>query len=155
VVSKDTVFGLLVLTTAAVGVLAAYFVGMTILEASDAATVSLGDPNVPREMFGMAAYITAIALIGVGLGVVLRSVAGSIGAVVAGVIILPALAGALLPESWDPLLQYFPSSAAAAFTTVLPAGDETLSATAGAVTLVGWILAALVGAVLSLTRRDV
>jgi len=155
VVSKAAVFGGLTLVTSALGVLLAYLVGMRILDASDAPTVSLADSGVVREMFGMAAYITAIALIGVGLGIVLRSVASSIGAVVAGVIILPALAGALLPDSWDPVLQYFPSSAAAGFTTVLPAGDETLSAIAGALTLLGWVLVALGAAAVTVTRRDV
>ena len=155
VVSKATAFGLLVLGTAAIGVLAAYAVGTAVLDASGAPTAARNDAGVLGELFGMAGYITAIALIGLGLGVVLRSVAGSIGAVVAGVMLLPALAGALLPEGWDPLLQYFPSSAASAFTTVAPAGAETLSATAGALVLVGWVTAALLAAALTLTRRDV
>jgi ABC-2 type transport system permease protein len=38
----------------------------------------------------MAGYITAIALIGLALGVLLRSVAGSIGVLIAGVLVLPS-----------------------------------------------------------------
>ena len=46
--------------------------------------------------------------------------------------VLPALAGALLPASLDAVLQYLPSSAAAAFTTVMGAGDRVRGTTAGA-----------------------
>ena len=102
----------------------------------------------------MAGYITAIALIGLGLGVLLRSVASSIGALVAGVLILPALAGGLLPASWDTILQFLPSSAAAAFTTVAAAGDSVLSAGAGALVLAAWVAVALGAAALAITRRD-
>jgi len=155
VVSKAVVFTAVVAVTAVTGVLGAFWLGMAVLSGSDAATVALGDDGVLRQVLGMAGYITAIGVIGLGLGVLLRSVAGSIGAVVAGVMILPTLAGALLPDSWDPVLQYLPSSAAAAFTTVQGADTEVLSAGAGAAVLAAWVLAALVGAIVSITRRDV
>ena len=155
VVSKAVVFAAVALVTALVGVLGAFWVGMGILSGSDAATVALTDDGVLRQVLGMAGYITAVGLVGLGLGILLRSVAGSIGAVVAGVMILPALAGALLPESWDAVLQYLPSSAAASFTTVMGAGDEVLSAGAGAAVLVAWVVAVLGGAIATITRRDV
>ena len=90
----------MVVPTALVGVLGAYAAGMGILSANDAATVSLTDDGVLTSLLGMAGYITAIALLGLGLGILLRSVAGSIGAVVGGIMILPNIA-ALLPDSWD------------------------------------------------------
>ena len=155
VVSKATALTGVVLTTALVGVLAAFGVGMAILAAGDGATVSLFDDGVLSSVLGMAGYITAIAVLGLGLGVLLRSVASSIGVLVGGVMVLPALAGALLPASWDSLLQFLPSSAASSFTTVMGSGDEVLSAGAGALVLVAWIAAALGAAVVSITRRDV
>jgi ABC-2 type transport system permease protein len=69
--------------------------------------------------------------------------------------VLPTLAGALLPASVDPVLKFLPSSAAAAFTTVRGAGDSVLGAPAGAVVLAAWVAVALGGAVLAITRRDV
>lgn len=155
VVSKSVVFATVIATTAVTGVLGAFWVAMAILSANDAATVALADDAVLRQLLGMAGYITAIGLVGLGLGVILRSVAGSIGAVVAAVMVLPPLAAALLPESWDQLLQYLPSSAGAAFTTVEGAGAEVLGVEAGVAVLLAWVVAALVGAIVSITRRDV
>ncbi len=155
VVAKATVFGGATFAASLVGVLGAFALGMSLLSANGAPTSALTDDGVLRQVLGMAAYLTAIGLIGLGLGVLMRSVAGSVGAVVAGVIILPALAGALLPESWDALLQYLPSSAAASFTTAMGASDQVLSAGAGALVLTAWVAATLGGAALAITRRDV
>lgn len=155
VVAKATVFLGTALVASLVGVLGAFFVGMGVLSGGDAATVALSGDGVLQQVLGMAGYLGAIGLIGLGLGILLRSVAGSIGAMVAGVLILPTLAGALLPDSWDPILQYLPSSAASAFTTVQSFGTEVLSAGAGALVLVAWVVAALGGAAVAITRRDV
>jgi ABC-2 type transport system permease protein len=155
VVAKAVVLTGFVLPTALIGVLAAFGVGMGILSAGDGATVALTDDGVMRSVLGMAGYITAIALLGLGLGILLRSVASGIGVLIAGVMVLPALAGALLPASLDSVLQYLPSSAAASFTTVTGAGDSVLGATAGALVLAAWVVAALGAAVLTITRRDV
>jgi ABC-2 type transport system permease protein len=155
VVAKAVVLTGVVLPTALIGVLAAFSVGMGILTVGDGATVALTDDGVLRSLLGMAGYITSIALIGLGLGILLRSVAGSIGVLIAGVVVLPALAGALLPASLDSILQYLPSSAAAAFTTVTGAGDSVLGATAGALVLTAWVAAAIGASVLTITRRDV
>ena len=112
VVAKTVALAGVVVPTAMVGVLGAYGAGMGILSANGAPTVSLTDDGVLTSLLGMAGYITAIALLGLGLGILLRSVAGSIGAVVGGILILPNLAGALLPDSWDTILRFLPSSAA-------------------------------------------
>ncbi|SLJ98613.1 ABC transporter permease [Arthrobacter sp. P2b] len=154
VVSKSIVFGAVTAVTAVTGVLGAFWLGMAILAGGDAATVALTDDDTLRELAGMAGYITAIGTFGLGLGILLRSIAGSIGAVVAGVMILPPLAGALLPASWDEILQYLPSSAGAAFTTVQGAGREVLSPGAGAAVLITWVIAALGGAIISISHRD-
>ena len=155
VVAKAVALTAVVLPTALLGVLSTFGIGMAILSSGDGATVALTDSGVLRELLGMAGYITSIALIGLGLGVLLRSVAGSIGALVAGVLILPALAGGLLPASWDSILQYLPSSAAAAFTTVMAAGDSVLSSGAGALVLAAWVAISLGAAAWAITRRDV
>jgi ABC-2 type transport system permease protein len=155
VVAKAVVLTGVVLPTALIGVLAAYGVGMGILSAGDGTTTALTDEGVLRSLLGMVGYITAIALIGLALGVLLRSVAGGIGVLIAGVMVVPALAGALLPASLDSVLQYLPSSAAAAFTTMEGAGDRVLGATAGALALTAGVAAAIGASVLTITRRDV
>lgn len=155
VVSKAVVLTGVLAVTTLVGVFGAFFLGMAVLHSGGNATAALGDPGVLRQVVGMAGYLTAVGLLGLGLGVLLRSVAGSIGALVAGLLVLPGLAGALLPASWDPSLKYLPSSAAAAFTTVERAGTDVLGAGAGVAVLAAWVLALLVGAVVAISRRDV
>ncbi len=155
VVSKATVLTGATLVTSVIGVLGAFVLGMALLSRGDAATVGLTDAGVLRSVLGMAGYITAVALIGLGLGILLRSAAGSIGAVVAGIMVLPPLAGALLPDSWDPILRYLPSSAASAFTAVESAGTAVLSPGTGALVLAAWVVVVLGAAIVSITRRDV
>jgi ABC-2 type transport system permease protein len=155
VVAKTVALAGVVVPTALIGVLGAYGAGMSILSANDAATVSLTDDGVLTSLLGMAGYITAIALLGLGLGILLRNVAGSIGAVVGGILILPNLAGALLPDSWDTILRFLPSSAASSFTEVAAAGSSVLSAGAGVAVLVAWVVIVLGAAVTTIHRRDV
>lgn len=154
VVAKTTVLAAVVLPAALLASFAAFGVGMSVLSASGEATVSLTDDGVLRSVIGMAGYLTAIALIGLALGVLLRSVASSISALIAGILIVPGIAGGLLPDSWDKLLQYLPSQAAASFTAVGSSSDETLSATAGAVVLAGWVIVGVIGAIVSIAKRD-
>lgn len=155
VVAKAAVLTAVVAPAALVASLAAFGVGMTILSANDAATVSLADGEVLRSVIGMAGYLTAIALLGLALGVLLRSVAASISALIAGVLIVPGIAGALLPDSWDTVLQYLPSQAAASFTAVSSSGGATLGAATGALVVAAWVLLALGAAAASITKRDV
>ncbi|MFJ5985540.1 ABC transporter permease [Lentzea sp. NPDC092896] len=155
VVAKTVALAAVVVPTALVAVMGSYAAGMAILSANDAPTVSLTDDGVLTSLLGMVGYITAIALIGLGLGVLLRSVAGSIGVVVGGIMILPNIAGALLPDSWDTILRFLPSSAASAFTAVAAAGDSKLGSGAGVAVLVAWVVAALVAAAFAMRSRDV
>jgi len=141
------------LSTAMIGVFGAFGVGMAILANGDAATVSLGDDGVLGTLVGMGLYLTAVSLLGLALGVLLRSAAASIGVLVGGLLILPGIAGALLPDSLDSVLQLLPTNAASAFTAVQ--GETTMGAAGGALTLAVWVVAALVGATVAIVRRDV
>ncbi len=71
-------------------------------------------------MLGTAGYVVGMGPIGLALGMILRSTAGAVSALLAGVLVLPTLAGALLPEAWDGLPEYVPSYAASAFTSTVP-----------------------------------
>jgi ABC-2 type transport system permease protein len=155
VVAKTIVFACVLIPSALIGVFGAFGVGMAILSGGGAATVSLTGHGVLTSLFGMAGYITAIALLGLALGILLRGVAGSIATVVGGILILPNIAGALLPHSWGAILKFLPSSAASSFTTVMSAGDSKLSVAAGVVVLAAWVVAAIAAAILAITRRDV
>lgn len=155
VVAKVIVLAAVVIPTALVSTFGAYGVGTAVLSANDAETVSLADADVLTSVAGMAAYMTAIAVLGLAIGILLRSIASSIAVVVAGVMILPNLAGALLPDSWDSVLKFLPEQSAASFTVLGSGNDPTLGGAAGAAVLVGWVVAGLVAAVAAILRRDV
>ncbi len=152
-VAKVVAFLVAVVPVALLGVVAAYLLGMAVLDAGDVATVPWSDEGTARVVLGTAGYVVGIGLIGLALGLLLRSTAGAISALLAGVLVLPTLAGALLPESWDGLLKYLPSNAASAFTSAVPP-ESMLGVGAGAVVFAAWIVVGLAGAAVALTRRD-
>ncbi len=151
--AKVVAFLVAVLPVVLAGVLVAFTVGMAVLDAGGVPTVSWTDPGTARVVLGTAGYVVGMGLIGLALGMILRSTAGAISALLAGVLVLPTLAGALLPDSWDGLLKYLPSNAASAFTSTVPT-DSLLGTGAGAVVFVLWIAVALAGAAVALARRD-
>lgn len=131
---------------------AAFFIGQAIL-GSDL-NASLSDDGVLRTIMGSAGYLSAIALLGLGLGSIIRHAAGAIGTVFALLLIAPGLLGLILPASADDaILKYLPSNAGSAFTSI-GSTDALLSPTAGFVVVVGWVAAVLGVAAVLLTRRD-
>lgn len=77
----------------------------------DAMSVSLGDPGVLRAVVGGGLYLTVLALLGLGLGTVLRTSAGAVAALF-GLLFVPALLVDLLPSGWRTTLgPYLPMQA--------------------------------------------
>jgi ABC-type transport system involved in multi-copper enzyme maturation permease subunit len=100
--------------------LAAYLAFQAFLPAGDAMRTTLAGPGALRAVIGAGLYLTVLALLGFGLGAVLRSSAGAV-AVLFGVLFVPTLLTALLPSSWqDTLGPYLPMNAGDAVYTVRP-----------------------------------
>jgi ABC-2 type transport system permease protein len=135
------------------GVLVAYAAGMHILGTRGLPTLAWSDPGVARAVLGTAAYLAGIALIGLALGTLIRGTAAAIGLLLGAVLILPSLATALLPDSWDTVLKLLPSNEAKAFTSRLPSHD-LLRPGAGMAVFALWVLLALAAAAATLKRRD-
>ena len=152
--SKLIVFTVVVLPIVAVSVVAVFFLGMRVLSGAGAATVAWGDDGVARSVLGTAFYIAGLGIIGLAIGVLLRTTAASIGVVIGAVIFLPALASALLPDSWDGVLKYLPSNSATAFTGGSQTGATLLTPGTGLMVFTAWIVLAIVGSAIVLTRRD-
>jgi ABC-2 type transport system permease protein len=94
---------------------AAFLVGQRILAPQHLDT-SLGQPGVLRAVIGSALYLTLVALLGLGLGVLLRNTAGAV-AVLFGLLFGLPIAASLLPASIaDHVGRYLPSSAGLAVT---------------------------------------
>lgn len=151
--AKTAVFGTVALGTLLVTnfltfPLAQMFLGGTDLEAS------LGDPGIARAVAGSAIGTTLIAVIVLGLGSALRSIPGTIGAYVGGLILLPQLATMIPNDTVRDLLNYFPLPASESLATVHTTSGD-LSPGAGLLTLCVWTVASLTAATYLLKRRDV
>ena len=151
--AKVIAFSGLLLPILIAGVLIAYFGGMAILNGAGAETVAWSDDGVARAVIGMIGYLWGIGLLGIAVGFLLRSIAGGLAVLLGGLLFVPALLTALLPDSWDAVLKYLPSNAGASFTS-LTVGDNTLSVGAGTAVFTAWVLVALAGAAVALARRD-
>ncbi|MDD2817390.1 MAG: ABC transporter permease [Candidatus Nanopelagicales bacterium] len=142
-----------VLPVAILAGLGAFYLGMAVLSGAGEATVSLSDSTAQRVLIGLAGYITGMAVIGLALGIAMRSMPGAIATVIGGVLILPALLTSLLPESWRSVLKYLPSNAAAPFTEVTVRAD-LLALVPGICVFVGWVVLSIAVAAWLFARRD-
>ncbi|MCL8012650.1 ABC transporter permease [Streptomyces sp. AS02] len=150
--SKALVIGPIALVLATVGALAAFQLGTPGLDGERIA-LTLGDDGVLRSLAGAGVYLALVAVFGVALGVLIRSSAGAIAALVGVLLILPGLAS-LLPDSWyDTLSPYFPSNAGSAV-YALHETSGSLSPGAGLAVFAGWVALTLAGAALRLVRTD-
>ncbi|CAM5366320.1 hypothetical protein SBADM41S_09969 [Streptomyces badius] len=75
---------------------------------------SFTDPGVLRALVGNAGALTLTGLLALGLGALLRSVPGAIGAFIGGVMILPEYLGMLPYDVVERAIMYFPTQAAGA-----------------------------------------
>ncbi|WP_234436942.1 ABC transporter permease [Streptomyces maremycinicus] len=104
--SKAAVIGPIALVLTTVGASAAFMLGAPGLDGERIA-LSLGDDGVLRSLAGAGVYLGLVAVFGVALGVLIRSSAGAIAALVGILLVLPGLAS-LLPDSlYDSINPYF------------------------------------------------
>jgi ABC-2 type transport system permease protein len=97
--AKIAVTGALTLAIGEVLVLITFFLGQLELSARHL-DVTLGDPHVLRALSGAGLYLAVLALVGLGLGAIIRHTAGAITALLGLVFALPQLAQAL-PSPWN------------------------------------------------------
>ncbi len=106
-----------------------------------------------RAISGVAGYLALIGVFSVALGFIIRSTAGGVATLFGLLLVVPNL-GLLLPAGWrEHTLPYLPSNAGASMFSAVTA-DGSLSAGAGLLVLLVWVVGALVVAALLLRRRD-
>ncbi|MER5598983.1 ABC transporter permease [Streptomyces sp. NPDC002265] len=150
--AKAAVFGLVALVVATAGVFVAFPVGSSLVSDTPAA-LSLSHGGVVRSLLGAGLYLGIVAVIGVALGALLRSVAGGIAVLVASLMLVPGLVS-LLPTSWqDDISPYLPSNAGESM-FALTHDATTLAPGAGGLVFLGWTVLALAGAAYRLVRTD-
>jgi ABC-2 type transport system permease protein len=98
---------------------ASFFLGQALLAAQDVPNASLGDPGVLSAVAGGGIYLSAIALLAVGLGTIMRATAGALATLVGIVFLVPAIAG-LLPSWLQGLVDFWPTQGAAAVLATVP-----------------------------------
>jgi ABC-2 type transport system permease protein len=88
----------------------AFFVGQALIS-GHAPHAALGDPGVARAVVGAGLYLTALAVLGVAAGTLLRHPAAAIACMVGVLFVLPGIAQAL-PDSWrNPVTEFWPTQA--------------------------------------------
>ncbi len=116
--AKTIVFTVTALIVGTAASVAAYLAFQAFLPAGDTMRTTLSDPGVLRAVTGAGLYLAMLGLLGLGLGVVIRSSAGAIAALF-GLLFVPQLITTLLPHSWqDAIGPYLPMQAGSAIFTV-------------------------------------
>jgi hypothetical protein len=98
---------------------AAFLVSQSILSREQLGT-SLDQPGVARAVLGSALYLTAVGLLGLGLGALLRNTAGAIASLFGVLFGLQIVVGFLPASVADAVSKYLPTPAGVAVTNVRP-----------------------------------
>ncbi len=139
------------------GVALAYLVSYPLLGSNAA---SLGDPEVLRVFWGTGLYLAGVALLGLGVGAIIRHTAGAI-TLMLGVLLLLSTLWQLLMATSDWFARtyaYLPSTAGerivAPTATAVTEGPHALSPWAGLGMFALYVLLTLIVAATLLHRRD-
>jgi ABC-2 type transport system permease protein len=150
--AKMLTFGGVTLALMLPSALISFFVSQAILRQHHVQT-TFGAPHVARAVVGTALFLTAVGLLGVALGALVRNTAGGIATLAGVLFVLPGIA-AILPNSWgDSINPYLPSSAGEAITAIT-SDPHTLSAWNGFGLFCVYIAIAIVAAAVLMVRRD-
>jgi ABC-type transport system involved in multi-copper enzyme maturation permease subunit len=115
--AKSLVFAGVTFVVGEVTCFVAFFAGQALIS-GHAPHAALGDPGVARAVVGGGLYLAALAVLSVAAGALLRHPAAAIAAMMAVVLVLPAIAQAL-PDSWrNPVTEFWPTQAGTQITSV-------------------------------------
>lgn len=156
VVVKAVVFAIVAFVVALVTAFVTFFVSQAVLNtATPPLGVTITSPAALRIVIGAAVYLTGCAVLGLALGVMLRSTAGAITVFTVLMFVAPILAN-FIPESWhrDAISRYLPSNAG--LQVLEPTTNSPdLRPLVGLSVLIVWALVALLISLVLVSRRDV
>jgi ABC-type transport system involved in multi-copper enzyme maturation permease subunit len=114
----------------------------------------IGDPGALRTVVGAALFMTVLAVLCTGLGGILRNTAGGIATFVALLFVLPGIS-AILPASVNNSISpYLPLNAGTTIASHSFDNSHHLSVWGGFAVFCGYAVVAMIGASISLMRRD-
>ena len=132
---------------------ASFLVGQAMIAGAGVQHATLGQPGVLRAVIGSGLYLTAIGVLGLALGAVLRSTAGAIGTLVT-VTLVVRLVAQTLPESWrEWMSRYWPTAAGESIAQVVPV-PGTLGPWQGFAVLCGFVAAVCAAGYTVFRTRD-
>jgi len=115
--AKSLVFAAATFVVGEVTSFTAFCVGQALIS-GHAPYATLGDPGVARAVAGAGLYLTALAVLSVAAGALLRHSAAGIACLVAVLFVLPGIAQAL-PDSWrNQVTEFWPTQAGGQITSV-------------------------------------
>jgi hypothetical protein len=152
--AKALVFTAVALVTSAVSTFAAYAAFLAALPANTLTGTALSSPGIARAVLGGGLYLTVLGLLGLGLGVILRSSAGAIAALL-GLLFVPPLSLDLLPGNWRTGVgPYIPMESGSQIFVAVPHEAAALAPWNGFAVFCLYAAAALLGGFLLINRRD-
>jgi hypothetical protein len=149
---KAAVTGAVTLAAGELIAFATFFTGQWVLSGQHL-DVTLADPGVLRGVLAAGFYLAVMALVGLGLGSIIRHTAGAITALFGLVFLLPTVVHAL-PAPWDLRIgKYMLDNAAQQMIAQHPAPGYFSPGTSFLICL-AYVAAALAAAAFLITRRD-
>ncbi|MEY9878400.1 ABC-2 type transport system permease protein [Streptacidiphilus sp. MAP12-33] len=139
----------LVLPVAIATSFVSFFLGQTLLGSHKA---HIGDPGVLRAVFGMALYMTLIALLSLGVGFLLRKPVLSLGLLMPFFFLISPILRAV--PKVKTVAHYFPDQAGSQLASVHQASGIPYGPWAGFFICLLWVVAALGFGYLLFQRRD-
>jgi ABC-2 type transport system permease protein len=150
--AKAAVLGAVTLAAGEISAFAAFFAGQAMLKAP-ALHATLGRPGVLRAVLMAGAYPALIALIGLGIGAIIRHTAGAICALVGVVFVLPLLLFSLGSSFRNTAQKFLPDTMRNSLISVKPVA-HMLSPGLTFGLLGAYAMIALAAGAWTLTRRD-
>lgn len=150
--AKAAVVAVLAIVVGEAIAFASFLIGQWLLRPTHV-QVGLGDPGVLGAVSAAGLYLLVVALVGLGLGALVRHTAGALSALFGLLFLLPQIVHAL-PSPWDARIGSYMMMDAAQQMTSLRPDPDLLPPTWSAVVLAGYVVAALGAAAWLITRRD-
>jgi ABC-2 type transport system permease protein len=150
--AKTLVVTVLTFMTMLPASLIAFFASQKILSSKHIQT-TWSAPHVSRSVIGVALYLTVVAILGVGLGALIRNIAGAIATFVSIMLILPGIASSLSQVWADRINRFLPSTAGQ---SLLGFGSDTREMLPwnGFALFTIYAIGTLIAAAIVLKRRD-
>lgn len=150
--AKSVVFATVTLVVGELTSFASFFVGQALISAH-APTASLHDAAVARAVIGAGLLLSALAVLAVAAGTLLRHSAAGIAAMIAVALVLPGIAQALPASLQNPINEFWPTAAGGQITNVYRS-SHSLEPWAGLAVLCLFVAIVYTAAWLMLERRD-